>query len=26
MGTPQELTDHTGQIAWSPQYKAGKKS
>ena len=26
LGTPQELTDHTGQIAWSPQYKAGKKS
>ena len=22
LGTPQELTDHTGQIAWSAQYKA----
>ena len=25
LGTPQELTDHTGQIAWSAQYKAWGK-
>ncbi|QOF93739.1 RHS domain-containing protein [Pseudomonas lundensis] len=22
LGTPQELTDHNGQMAWSAQYKA----
>jgi len=22
LGTPQELTDHEGSVAWSAQYKA----